>query len=133
MTVLGRPMTTLRLGPPSREPEAAEMGMDVSLVHVENPGTSPRHRRPTALDSVFDDNGIVKALCERATSPTLQRTSPWSTLRLTGNDMPQLILELDALRTTADDSATRDVLDAVLALAHRCSDLPGSELHFEGD
>lgn len=108
------------------------MGLDANLVHVENPGTSPRRRRLTVVDSVFDDD-IFRKLCEQARSPTLQRTSPWRDLRLTSNDMPQLIHELDALRTTTGDFATRHLLDALLALARRCSDLPGSELHLEAD
>ncbi|MBN9791761.1 hypothetical protein DMP17_24610 [Pseudonocardia sp. TMWB2A] len=109
------------------------MGLDVNLVHVENPGTSPRRRRLTVVDSVFDDDDIFRKLCGQARSPTLQRVPPWRDLRLTSNDMPQLIHELDALRTTTGGSATRHLLDAVLVLARRCSDLPGSELHLEAD
>lgn len=82
---------------------------------------------------MFDDDGIFRDLCEQASSPTLQRISAWGSVHLTRHDMPQLIHEISSLRKTADDAATRALLDALLVLARRCSDLLGSELHLDGD
>ena len=86
--------------PPARAPSrewgrATELGIDANLVHVENPGTSPRRRRLADLGSVFDDDGIFRDLCEQASSPTLQRISAWGSVHLTRHDMPRAVVRVN--------------------------------------
>jgi hypothetical protein len=108
------------------------MGVDVVLMKVRQPGTSPRRRSVTRVDAVLDPAGVFVGICRDSELPMLRRADPYGTLVLTSAEMPQLVAELDTTRQRLH-GAGWEIVTAVLALAERCLADRTTELHLDGD
>jgi hypothetical protein len=63
------------------------MGVDVLLMRVDNPGTSPRRRRLTRADAFLDTADGFARLCAGTGLPMLSRVDPYGSLILTSVEM----------------------------------------------
>jgi len=109
------------------------MGVDVVLMQVNQPGTSPKRRRLTMVDVVLDSSDLFATVCERSKLPMLSRVDPYRTLILTPAEMPQLVAEVDAELGLATAKTERELLTDIRRLADRCAAEASTELHLAGD
>ncbi|MFI9174057.1 hypothetical protein [Streptomyces lincolnensis] len=109
------------------------MGVDVLLMRVTQPGTSPRRRRLTEIDAYADLTDAFARLCSGTGLPLLSRIDPYGSLALTPADMDQLLDELAVLRGRTPDETDRTLLEEIARLARGCAADPSTELCFEGD
>ncbi|MFH8487709.1 hypothetical protein [Streptomyces longisporoflavus] len=109
------------------------MGIDVELMQVTQRGSSPKTRRVEPVDAVQDEADLFAEMCVRSSLPMLNRMDPYRTRILTAADMPQFIAEVDATRDMVTEQRERQRLQAIRALAERCSAGAGLELHLLGD
>lgn len=109
------------------------MCIDVALMQVSRPGTSPKNRVVTRLETFVDDRDAFSLICRSSGLPALTRATPHGLLILAPAEMDQLVSELDQLAEPVRDREIWSTLSDVRGLAERCRDLDSSELHFEGD
>ncbi|WP_455352745.1 hypothetical protein [Streptomyces sp. SYSU K217416] len=109
------------------------MGVDVVLMQVHQPGTSPKRRQRQQVDVVLDGADTFARLCEKSQKPMLGRVDPYGTLTLTVEDMPQFISELESLRESVGVASHKSLLESICHLARRCLDDPTLEISLEGD
>ncbi|MCT9081527.1 hypothetical protein [Streptomyces fulvoviolaceus] len=109
------------------------MGVDVLLMRVHQPGTSPRRRRLTEVAAFVDDTDAFARLCTGSGLPMLGRVDPYGSLRLTSVEMDQLTGELGVLQGRVTDATDRRILAEVSELGLRCAADGSTELYFEGD
>ncbi|MBC9714856.1 hypothetical protein H9Y04_20095 [Streptomyces sp. TRM66268-LWL] len=109
------------------------MGVDVVLMQMTQRGTSPKKRRPTAVESVQDGAELFSSLCAISRLPVLSRVDPYRTLILTSADMPQFLSEVDATCALATEQREREILAKIRELAERCAGSAHLELHLQGD
>lgn len=109
------------------------MGVDVSLVRVNQRGTSPKRRQVTKVGTFRDVGDRFAGLCSASGLPMLTRIDPYKTVVLTAAEMEQLVAELDALRERDRVPAEVVALVEVRRLALICARDPAMELHFDGD
>ena len=109
--------------------EEGVMCVDVVLMQVAWQGTSPRRRRLPPLASVADEDSVIARTFSRSGKPMLSRVDPYGDLVLSPAEMGQFIAEAESLAVGAGAGLIRQVLD----LARRCRDMPGTELHLQGD
>jgi hypothetical protein len=112
------------------------VGLDVELVRIEQPGTSPRRRQSVELAAVGDTRFLFAESVEQAqhggSTPMLDRIDLYGTLELSWDEMPQLLGELGQLLAVAVNDQEREVLEAVLRLAEWCRDDRNLALRFVG-
>lgn len=109
------------------------MGVDVSLMRVTQPGTSPRRRRLERVDLVADPADLFARMCSESGKPMLSRVDPYGTLILTSEEMEQFISELEDSRARSASKPLVSLIDEVCALARRCMSDPALELKLDGD
>jgi hypothetical protein len=112
--------------------EEGVMGVDVVLMRVAWQGSSPKHRRLRPLASVGDEDGVIARTFSGSGKPMLSRVDPYGDLVLSPAEMGQFIAEAESLAAGAG-VAVAGLIRRVLELARRCRDMPGTELHLQGD
>jgi hypothetical protein len=115
----------------------ARVGLDVELVDIAQPSTTPSGAQYVPLASIADTRFRFAEAVERAqrrgSAPMLNRIDLYGTLELRSDEMPQLLSELDQLLADPVDDGERTVLTAVQRLASRCRDDDDLALRFLGD
>jgi hypothetical protein len=109
------------------------MGVDVVLMQVVQRGTSPKKRRLTPVQFVQDEADLFSNLCVHSSLPMLSQVDPYRTQILTSADMHQFIAEVDATRALTAEEREQELLHQIRRLAERCSEIPGLEIHLQGD
>ncbi|HLU74571.1 MAG TPA: hypothetical protein VKZ82_20495 [Nonomuraea sp.] len=113
------------------------MGVDATLMRVEQRGTSPKRERLTPMATAPDRHDafvrLVDQIRGRSTSPMLERVDPYRSLILTSLDMPQFLHELAELRPLARTAEDLRVLQEFEDLARECAADPTLQLHLDGD
>ncbi|MGA5564860.1 hypothetical protein ACPCUV_27360 [Streptomyces platensis] len=109
------------------------MGVDVTLVRVEQRGSGPRRRRASQVDTILDLHDKFARLCESSTLPTLSRVDPYGTLILTSSEMDQFISEIEVECMRIEDPAVQNFLKNTLRLARECQKEEAMQLRLDGD
>ncbi|WP_329328775.1 hypothetical protein [Streptomyces luteogriseus] len=107
--------------------------MDVTLVHVEQQGSSPRRRRTSQVDSVLDLHDKFARLCGSSMLPMLSRVDPYGTLILSSSEMDQFISEIEVEFLRVEDPVMKDFLKSALRLARECREEEEMKLRLDGD
>jgi hypothetical protein len=109
--------------------QTVAMPLNILLVAVSQPGSSPRRRSVRTVATVSDVDGSFVTICAASKLPMLTKIDPWGDLVLTSVEMGQFIDELRAASSGGDAGA---LVDQILELAARCAVDRTNELHFIG-
>jgi hypothetical protein len=109
------------------------VGVDVTLVRVEQRGSSSRRRRMSQVDAVLDLHDKFARLCGSSVLPMLSRVDPYGTLILTSGEMDQFISEVEVEFLRVQDPAVKEFLEGALRLAHECREKGEMQLRLDGD
>lgn len=108
------------------------MGIDVVLMEVSRPGTSPKRRQLRQVALVADADDVLAGALPASGKPMLSRVDPYGDLILTPAEMDQFIAEAESLLADADVTEAERI-NLALELARQCRDNPCYELHLQGD
>ncbi|WP_061295421.1 hypothetical protein [Herbidospora cretacea] len=109
------------------------MGVDVTIMRVTRPGSSPRRRRLDPVDAFLDVRDVFADVCRESRLPMVRRADPYGSLILTSAEMPQFVAELTQTLARTEDASVRSVVTEILRLGELCAADADLELHLEGD